>query len=91
MGAVNETTTTERIVRALSKVEEAIENHVPEAGEFKGKSKLTKPRSGIELKNVTATTRERSKPEVAVKDVHQMKTKTTNSDKAAERGSGNWR
>jgi hypothetical protein len=58
------TTTTERIIKALSNVEEAIGNHAPEAGELKKKSKQTKQRSGIELKNVTATKRERTKPEV---------------------------
>jgi hypothetical protein len=60
----SETTTTERIIKALSNVEEAIGNHAPEAGELKKKSKQTKQRSGIELNNVTATKRERTKPEV---------------------------
>ena len=74
----SETTTTERIIRALSKVEEAVGSHAPEAGELKKTSKQMKPSSGIELKNVTATTRERSKPEIGIKDVHKMKSKTTN-------------
>ena len=58
MEAVKQLQQKESFIRALSKVEEAIESHAPEAGELKRKYKLTKPGSGIELKNVTATTRE---------------------------------
>jgi hypothetical protein len=76
--ASSETTTKEKIIRALTNVEEAIGNHAPEAGELKKKLKQMKPRSGIESKNVTATARERRKPEIGIKDIHKMNSKTTN-------------
>jgi hypothetical protein len=44
----------------------------------KGKSHNKIRLAITELKNATATTRERRKPEFGIKDIHKMKSKTTN-------------
>jgi hypothetical protein len=71
----DESTTTEKIIKALGDVEEAIGNHAPKAGELKKKFELGKASVGIDSKNITAAARNRKKPELKIKDVQKMCTK----------------